>query len=292
MDSTAKIRKLYQEILARNGRFLSENNQMIAAEQSSPDGITFGGEYYHWNDPSKTPSAFSLIGDPNSPILLTTRSTHLYIFNALRTIKSEFGHISFDEVLRGFGVSACGELTEENLNYFYANQRDSAMGRTRIATKSGRIFRDIKAAGIDGAVDVVAFWCNQGAITESDLLKIKECFNSERFYWTGINSQNYNYFEGNVVDRGTIKELKSKKYPELSHDDIVDILMRAHSDYKLKPFEKEVVWEFRGIDPSEITPPVTGGYDTRAEYEFRSRQSEACEKFEELYKQLKEQYLK
>jgi hypothetical protein len=76
---------------------------------------------------------------------------------------------------------------------------------------------------------------------------------------------------------GETKELKSRIYPELSHDDIVDILMRSHTGFKMSPFEQKVVWEFRGVDPQDLKI-VTGGYPTRAEYEYRKKISENHEK--------------
>ena len=149
------------------------------------------------------------------------------------------------------------------------------MSDTRRNTTSGRLWRGIKSKEAGGVVDVIAFWCDSAYVSNDILKSLVENFKLGEVFWCAMDSAKFNHY-GSEQEEGNTKKLKSKIYPEVSHDQIVDILMRAHSDLKLTPWEKKIVWEFRGLDNSTMRG-VTGGYPTRAEYNYRSRFSEDTE---------------
>lgn len=261
------IRKLYNDILEErvkaNGHVILENVN-IPSKGSNPDGIIFDGNKYGYEGGD----AFAFIGQS----LAFSENTHPYIFNA---IKALYNNPKDKKILKNYGVKIFGSLGSDDVQYFIDNQKSESMGGTRINTRSGRIWKSLPSQSSKRNVSVVAFWCKQKLITEEYLKKLKECFGVKDLFWIGSDSKNYNYF-GNVYQSGDIKEFRSKIAPELSHEDIVDILMRAHTGHRMTPFEKKIVWEFRGFDPSEIKS-VTGGYPSVAEYEYRKKFSESVE---------------
>ena len=114
--------------------------------------------------------------------------------------------------------------------------------------------------------------------------RLKKCFTDKDIFWIASDSEAFHYYGDTFKDTpsGEIKELKSKIHPELTYDQIVDILMRVHTGFRMTPFEQKVVWEFRGFDPSEIKH-ITGGYPSVAKYEYRKKLSENAKKYELLF---------
>lgn len=271
MRDELNIRELYNKILeeraASRGVVLFENVS-IPSNKSNPDSLKFDGDVYDYSDGY----AFSKIGN----VILHTGATHPYIFNALKQSLDQPDNIK--KILNDYDVKVCGKIGKSDLEYYNKNQRSQAMGETRIKSKSGRIWKSIKSKSLGKNVSVIAFWCRGKDITPEYIQELKKCFKVNDLFWVASDSSKFNY-DGDTYrnsSSGSIKELKSKIYPELSHDDIVDILMRAHTGFNMTPYEKKVVWEFRGFDPSEIKH-VTGGYPSVAEYGYRKKLSESVD---------------
>lgn len=265
------IRELYNKILEErviaNGHVLLENLN-IPSKNSSPDSIHFDGNSFDYDQNAE---AFSFIG--KNGLIVKTELTHPYIFNALKAGLQNPQKLK--KIFKDYNVEVCGKISQDDLVYFYDKQKEGAMGQTRINTFSGRIWKSVPSKSSNKNVSVIAFWNRQKDISENILKKLKECFGVRDLFWIGSDSKNYNY-DGDTYTTGDVKELRSKIAPELGHDDIVDILMRAHTGYRITPFEKKIVWEFRGVDPSEWNR-VTGGYPSVAEYEYRKKLSEGYE---------------
>lgn len=294
------IRELYNDIIreraAANGVTILEN-VTIPVTRTSPDRLEFDGNTLNF-DANTRPFAF--IGD-NSDLIGTINNsdgTHPYIFSAFRKAAAAVGLVPFPatmsymsamyqgtkpkdipNILKKDGVSFLGKLSLENMKYFSEHQVEGMMSATRRNTRAGRIWFDVSSKKAGGKVNVIVFWCREKDLKNEDLKKLNEYFKLGEFFWSATDSKNFNFYGENYRDTptGEIKELRSKIYPNLSHDDIVDILMRAHTGFNMSPFERKVVWEFRGFDPSEIKH-VTGGYPTVAEYEYRKKLSENHEK--------------
>lgn len=270
MNDELNIRKLYENILEErvkaSGHVILEN-VVIPSKNSNPDHITFDGERFSYEGGY----AFAFIGEGG--LVAYTDRTHIYIFNSLKAVRSD--PKDFKRILKGYDVKINGKLSNEDLEYFFDNQKQESLGKTRIATQSGRIWKSLPSQTAKKDVSVVAFWCKQKDVTDEHIKKIKATFGVKDVYWVASDSKNYNY-HGDTYTTGDVKELRSKIAPELSHEDIVDILMRAHTGHKMTPFEKKIVWEFRGFDPSEVKH-VTGGYPSVAEYEYRKKLSESME---------------
>jgi hypothetical protein len=271
MKDDLNIRQLYQKIIeeraAARGVILMENVK-IPSNNSSPDQVKFDGDTYSY----ESGEAFSIIGDT----LYHTEGTHPYIFNSLSKIDSN--PKDFKRILKSYYVEICGNFNKSDLDHFFDKQKAQSMGDTRINTQSGRIWKDRPSVSAKKDVSVVVFWCREKDIQPDTLKKIKKCFTKNDIFWAATDSKNFNHFGDSYQDTpsGEIKELKSRIYPELSHEDIVDILMRAHSNFKISPFEKKVVWEFRGINPEELKV-IDGGYPSVAEFRDKQKFSEGVE---------------
>lgn len=271
MSDDLNIRQLYENILERrvkaNGHVILENVS-IPSKNSNPDNISFDGKRFSYEGGY----AFSFIGEKG--LVLYTDMTHIYIFNSLKYIKNQPKKLK--KILKEYNVEMDGELTSKDLSYFFDNQKKESLGKTRIATQSGRIWKSVPSQTAKKNVSVIAFWCKQEDVTDEHIKKLKAYFDVKDVYWVASDSKNYNY-HGDTYTTGDVKELRSKIAPELSHEDIVDILMRRHTGYRLTPFEKKIAWEFSGFDPSEVKQ-ITGGYPSVAEYEYRKKLSENHEK--------------
>lgn len=76
----------------------------------------------------------------------------------------------------------------------------------------------------------------------------------------------------------------SRVAPELSKEQIYDILVKAHVDpLSLNRREMEVVWEFRGKSADAIAnTKVKHGYPTDVEWRHRRRFSESIAPYREM----------
>ena len=299
MKDDLNIREIYEKIIkdraAHRGIILVENVK-IPVKQSSPDMLKFDGKSYDFDHNTRP---FSFIGEDSNLIgtINNSNGTHPFIFSSFQKIAAALGIIPFPptmsymagaykgtkfkdvpKILKKDNVSYLGDLNIENIEYFAKQQKSGIGSETRINTRSGRIWFSVPSNTLNKKVNVVVFWCREKKIKPDDLKQLNKLFKLKEFLWCATDSKNFNYFGDTYKDTpsGEIKELKSKIYPELSHDQIVDILIRSHTGFRMTPFEKMVVWELRGFDPSEIKT-ITGGYPTRAEYEYRSRFSESNE---------------
>ena len=271
MKDDLNIRELYQKIIEERatarGVILMENVK-IPSKNSSPDRINFDGDSYSY----ESGEAFSFIGKT----LFHTPNTHPSIFGALTRIKADPKQSK--SILKDYSVKVCGKVSIDDVEYYYDNQKDQSVGNTRRNTFSGRIWKNIKSKSAGKNVSLIAFWCDTKNIDNNILKSIKNCFGGDDIFWVAIDSKQFSHYGDTFRDTpsGEIKELKSKIYPELSHEDIVDILMRAHSNFKISPFEKKVVWEFRGINPEELKV-IDGGYPSVAEFRDKQKFSEGVE---------------
>ena len=290
------ISEIYHNLLSEyaraNGNILLEDVNLPAGN-TSPDRLFFDGENYNYD----LGKAFSFLGE-NGDILAYTNETHPIIFSSFEKLAGALGIVPFPstmsylkyqydgfkpsqskKLLKDDGVGYFGKLNKEDLKFFAEVQKSSAMGDTRKTTKSGRIWDNIPSKSVGKKLSIIAFWCGESEVTEKILEDLKANFKLGEIYWAAMDSKNFNAHVDEFVktSEGNRKIFKSRIYPQLSHDDIVDILIRAHtSGFSITPAEKRVVWEFRGTDPSEVRK-LTGGFDTPAEYNYYSRMSESTD---------------
>jgi hypothetical protein len=290
MRDDLKIRELYEEMMleraAANGHVILEYVK-LPTDNSTPEIVKFGDLRLNYDHPSAT--AFAFIGGNN--LIGYTGGTHPQIFNAFNNLAAAIGLTEFPptaqvakakfsgskisqapKILKAHGVSHLGNITDSNLLKFVDEEREGTMSRTRINTTSGRLWRGIQSDKIGKPVDIIAFWGDTNEVSSEHVKSLVEKLKLGDVFWSAMDSDKFNHW--GESETGGIKKLKSKIYPDATHDQIVDILMRAHSDMSLSPWEKKIVWEFRGLDNYEYRS-ITGGYPTRAEYVNRSKFSES-----------------
>jgi hypothetical protein len=159
------------------------------------------------------------------------------------------------------------------MHYYIRNNLD------RKATRAGRSWTNVHST-LNKDVTVIAFWCNESDIDKAYLNMLASNFKYKTFMWCAMDSKYYNEYthghSGNAPKAGNTSKLSSKKYPKLTHEEIVNILMKAHTSaaHKLSAMERGVIDEFKGLSNIDSMIKTTGGYATAAEYNYYSRMSE------------------
>lgn len=241
---------------------------------SSPDVLRINNQTISFS----AGKAFSFLGDD---VLLYTSATHLNILNAMKKlVRGDATVKSSKSIFKEYGVKYHGNLTDDKINIWkdMLNSLDNyILQDIRKKTFSGRIWSKVSLKGEKGDKTIVSFWCSQSDVNNTRLKLIAESFGSSEILWEGSDSKFFSKYKEGQKEEDSPKEqrlLKSAIAPQLSHDELLNILMRAHYDAQMSPFERRIARELQGNDPS-LLKPVTGGYSTAAEYNYRSRFSES-----------------
>jgi hypothetical protein len=266
-----KIALLYEEV-----------KKKIETGRTTPDNLKFDGLSIEWSSGFAT---FTFFGENLDRVAYSQYKTHPFIFNALKGAKNEIEMgSSISELKRHFSdydVKLAGKPKDEDVVAFISKgQWDQDMGQTRVNTKSGRIWKDIASKTLNKKCDIIVFWCNEKDITKKELEILQNTFKLKNILYCAIDSHYFNEYSGGDVeetkDKGEKREFKSKLFPQLSHEDIVRILIKAHtSPLELTKAEKKVVDEFRG--EFKRMEKEYGGYASKAEFEYRKKLSEKIE---------------
>lgn len=263
-----KIALLYEEV-----------KKKIETGRTTPDNLKFDGLSIEW---SSGFAAFTFFGENLDRVAYSQYKTHPFIFNALKGAKNEIEMgSSISELKRHFSdydVKLAGKPKDEDVVAFISKgQWDQDMGQTRFNTRSGRIWKDIASKTLNQKCDIIVFWCNEKDITKKELEILQNTFKLKNILYCAIDSHYFNEYSGGDVeetkDKTETREFKSKLFPQLSHEDIVRILIKAHtSPLELTKAEKKVVDEFRG--EFKRMEKEYGGYASKAEFEYRKKLSE------------------
>jgi hypothetical protein len=266
-----KIALLYEEV-----------KKKIETGRTTPDNLKFDGLSIEWSSGFAT---FTFFGENLDRVAYSQYKTHPFIFNALKGAKNEIEMgSSISELKRHFSdydVKLEGKPKDEDVVAFISKgQWDQDMGQTRFNTKSGRIWKDIASKTLNQKCDIIVFWCNEKDITKKELEILQNTFKLKNILYCAIDSHYFNEYSGGDVeetkDKTETREFKSKLFPQLSHEDIVRILIKAHtSPLELTKIEKKIVDEFRG--EFKRMEKDYGGYESKAEFEYRKKLSEEIE---------------
>lgn len=266
-----KIALLYEEV-----------KKKIETGRTTPDNLKFDGLSIEWSSGFAT---FTFFGENLDRVAYSQYKTHPFIFNALKGAKNEIEMgSSISELKRHFSdydVKLAGKPKDDDVVAFISKgQWDQDMGQTRFNTRSGRIWKDIASKTLNQKCDIIVFWCNEKDITKKELEILQNTFKLKNILYCAIDSHYFNEYSGGDVeetkDKTETREFKSKLFPQLSHEDIVRILIKAHtSPLELTKVEKKVVDEFRG--EFKRMKKEYGGYASKAEFEYRKKLSEKIE---------------
>jgi len=273
MNDKSKIALLYEEVRSK-----------IPTKRTTPDELMFDDLKISWTKGFVT---FCFFGQNLDKLAYSDRKTHPFIFNSLKSAKNEIDMgASLSDLKRHFkdyDTKLAGKPTEDDIKAFMdKKQWNQELGRTRSNTRAGRIWKNVQSKTLKKSFDVIVFWCNQKDITEKELDILKSTFNLGDIIYCGLNSSYFIEYGGGGIseepsgEEPKEREFKSKLFPQLTHFDIVKILVKAHTNpTKLNAIEKKVVDEFRG--DSKIGLDMYGGYPSKAEFEYRKKLSEGIE---------------
>ena len=166
--------------------------------------------------------------------------THIFIYNALRSFRRSGDYSVFKE----YGVKFLPKRPSKESLFEAADKLVGDMGSNRMNTFSGRIWVGIKSDAI-GRFSAVSFWTTSKAPgAKRKLGSVMHIFGigDEPLYVEFIDSN-----QPEVINLGSESgSLISKSNPNLTPQQIADILRRAHIDRQsLSSEEKKVVDEFR-----------------------------------------------
>jgi hypothetical protein len=280
MNDKAKIALLYEEVKSK-----------IPTKNTTPDNLVFDGISLSWNRGLVT---FAFFGENLDKVAYSDKRTHPFIFNSLQGAKNEIDTgASLSDLKRHFkdyDTKLAGKPTEDDIKIFMGKtQWNQELGRMRANTRAGRIWKNVPSQTLKKNFDVIVFWCNQKDITEKELSKLKELFKLDDVIYCGLNSSYFLEYNGSensdeLKEEPEVREFKSKLFPQLTHFDIVKILVKAHTNpSKLNAAERKVVDEFRG--DAKVVFAEYGGYPSKAEFEYRKKLSEAIEN-EQFHKRI------
>lgn len=250
----------------------------IETGYSDPDQHLWDSDVYGWSDKDTVYGVF-LCNDTNNGIVYADKDTIISNDKPIRT------HIELSEALSVYAYRLT-KMTNTGIpikfypkyvesDYKNLSEIDDKLGSShRKKYRAGRIWKH------DDRTFVVCFWCLEEAIDKKYLDTILAAFKIKGVYWCAIGSKYYyKYSKGEKsVAKKSSKVLKSKAAPSLTQRQIIDILVKAHTDpNKLTAIEKKVVDEFRGSKEYADAAKGMGGYDIAAKYHYYSRTSEDCE---------------
>jgi len=266
-----KIALLYEEV-----------KKKIETGRTTPDNLKFDGLSIEWSSGFAT---FTFFGENLDKVAYSQYKTHPFIFNALKSARNEIEMGSSISGLKrhfsDYDVKLAGKPTDDDVVAFISKgQWDQDMGQTRFNTKSGRIWKDITSKTLNQDFDIIVFWCKEKDVTKNELETLQNTFKLKNILYCAIDSHYFKeYSVGGDVELPTgesTREFKSKLFPQLSHYDIVKILIDGHTNpLKLTKLEKKVVDEFRG--EFKRMEKEYGGYASKAEFEYRKKLSEKIE---------------
>jgi hypothetical protein len=177
--------------------------------------------------------------------------THIFIYNALRAFRKSVDYSVFKE----YGVKFLPKRPSKEVLFAAADSLVGDMGINRMNTFSGRIWLDLVSNAI-GRFSAVSFWVTSKTPgVKRKLGSVMHIFgiDDEPLYIEFIDSRQPEVFNPNS-DSGS---LISKSNPDLTPQQIADILRRAHIDRQsLSREEREVVDEFRPRVVKRLDEPL------------------------------------
>ena len=210
----------------------------IPAKHSSSDTMLFDGNIYSWK---KAYAAFCFIGnDPGSVLTYIKNSeagedaVHDNIFIQIEKAFDNFASIG--KILDEYPIHTNKKLSISNVAYAVTKQKigsKESMYKARTHTFSGRIWKDRISESLGRKVSVVVFWNKEKEIKDFHLETIKKEFKllSSDFFWAASDSINFNQFgEDKGLARQNTKNLHSVRHPELSHEEIMAIILKKHTN--------------------------------------------------------------
>lgn len=271
--------------------------QTIPANYSTPSDLNVNYSFYEIQEAT---GPFMYIGPGRGTLIYmlnrtNKRAVHDAIFIALKSAYNGglCDAASIQKVLKFHDVYTLKPLKPDDIkhNLSEINRGFSEQDAARMKTRAGRVWTNIPVKAFrNKKFDFVTFWAKQNDIKMSDVKDVHDAFKLKNsILWVCSDSENFNSYGGGHTTNATpskTKQLQSKLHPNLTHDQILAIIIKSHTAaaQKLTSIERDVVDEFRGTkdrDMQALVKKLTGGWDTIAARNYYSRMSEEAELTEE-----------
>lgn len=268
--------------------------ETIPANYSSPSDLNVNFLFFEIKEAA---GPFLFIGPGNGTLVYMLNSTndravHDAIFIALKAAYNggDCTVASIKNILKLHDVYALKPLKPDDIkhNLKEINRGFTQQDAARMKTRAGRVWANIPVKDLGNKkFDFVVFWANQKDIKPSDVKAAHDAFKLHNtVLWGCSDSEDFNVYGGSskLAQQSKTKQLYSKLHPNLTHEQILSIIIKSHTAQKLTSVERDVVDEFRGTkdrDTQALVKKLTGGYDTPAARNYYSRMSEEAELNEE-----------
>lgn len=211
---------------------------------------------------------------PTRNTVATSRRPHAFIFNALSKVVTDPANQK--RYFKDYECQLYGKIGSDDLKAI-TKILTGTMGQRRISTLAGRAWVKVRNKHI-GDFHALSFWGTEAQLRENrwvfPLLIDHFKLTGLPIYFEGIDSKEPQIYRDFFDDLAPVGGgLKSTVDPSLTEEQIIEILVKAHtSPFTLTAKEREVVYEFRG---KPIPKKHRHRFPTDAEYNAVRTTSEA-----------------
>lgn len=253
----------------------TSTEETLKVRDISPDGILL--ETYNRYSYEGTAVYSTFLFDTSGNLIFARNNQELY--------PSELTHHEIVKKVRNFNIShmELSSLTKSKLTAEDAKNiklplfgPNGGYDLKYEAANAGRIFllpsKEKDASGKSIGF-VVAFWNSVKSPSKDKLDQIYRHLNNTEFWWGCLGQEDLEKYSAQTktTDSKQTVKLASKVNPNLSHEEIVQIIIKSHTaPASLTADEKKIVAEFRGqadkIVPRSVIAAAKAGYNTAAEF--------------------------
>lgn len=188
---------------------------------------------------------------PSRSTIAISGRPHTFIFNALKQVIRSRDSKAVSKIMKDYDCKLYGQLSDQDL-VALEKSLSTTMGQQRLNTHAGRLWLNVQNPHI-GRFHAISTWAKYSQISKNSWIigNLIDHFKLmakpiRPIYYEGIDfDQPKIYTTGLENQDGTGK--RSSVDPSLTSDQIVDILVAAHTTpWSLTTREREVAFEFKG----------------------------------------------
>ncbi len=207
----------------------------------------------------------------NNAVVYSEQETHPVIFNALKR------ELTSKELDKEYDIQVSPTITDDDYAWFDENYV-GVMSEMRQRTHAGRAWKDLVTE--DGTLSALSFWDTKRNTPQDIVDRVIHALGLDQAddtFVEFIDSKRPQLVRSKPMDADDNDEpLHCPAYPELTEREIIDVLVKSHTDgySSLNQQEKDIVDWYRGSYGNAVAAKA-GGYDTPAEFNFRKRFGDA-----------------
>jgi hypothetical protein len=185
---------------------------------------------------------------PTRNTVATSRRPHSFIFNAMTKAVADLGNQK--KHFKDYEAKLYGRIGPEDVKAV-KKTLTGTMGQRRTSTLAGRAWVGVRNKAL-GTFHALSFWSTEAELKANQWVfpLVIEHFKltGAPIYFEGIDSKEPKIYRDFFDDLAPVGGgLKSTVDPSLTQEEIIEILVKAHTaPYSLTAKEREVVYELRG----------------------------------------------